>query len=280
MNQSFLALITFIIGIILFLIFIAFVYIWLFVARKQGLRSYVGERPETKRKRPLKERLWSPILKLSDKIGPTAYKYPMFANVEKDKQFLIWAGRPLNLTIEQYYGMRYVLAFGSLLFFWIYQMLGLPFGLPLLLIVPISGFFFPQIWLRLKAKERQEIISVSMPDFLDIVSISLKAGASLDGALRQVVDKMDGPLSEEIGNYNREISLGVPRKNALQRLLDHNYAKELESLVQALIQGDDLGVPISTTFTVQPTIYGKREVLRRKKKQRKLVHKLHSSQHF
>ena len=73
----------------------------------------------------------------------------------------------------------------------------------------------------------------------------------MDSALRQVTEQMDGPLSEEIQRFNREIDLGVPRRQALLNLLNRNTSKELEMLVNSLMQGADLGVPVSTTFRVQ-----------------------------
>lgn len=252
MNEVLVGYVTIIIGLILLALLISFVYIWLYVAKKQKVSDYIGRvRSKNQQKKTLKERLWKPVLKASDYVGPTAEKYPFFVNIEKEKQYLIWAGNPMGISLQQLQGMRYVLGFGSLIAFWLYFMLGLPFGLFLVLLAPIAGFAFPSLWIRYQAKERQETISATMPDFLDIVSISLKAGASLDGALQQVAEKMEGPLSEEISRFNREVSLGVQRKVAFERLLERNYAKELEGLVLALIQGDQLGVSISTTFQTQ-----------------------------
>ncbi|RNA66840.1 type II secretion system F family protein [Alteribacter keqinensis] len=252
MNEGFMSVVTMLNATVLLLLLISFVFIWLYVAKKQKLIRYVGEsKQKKKKKRSLKEKLWEPVLKGSHYVGPTAVKYPLFVNKERDEKQLTYAGHPMRLTLEGFYGMRYLLGFGSLLVFWIYNMMGMPFGLILMLLMPIAGFLFPNIWIRLRAKERQEIISATMPDFMDTVSISLRAGASLDGALRQVSERMDGPLSEEISRFTRETSLGVPRKTAFGQLLERNTSKELESLVTSLVQGEELGVPISQTFNVQ-----------------------------
>ncbi|WP_051314892.1 type II secretion system F family protein [Alteribacter aurantiacus] len=251
MDEMFTSTVAFLFMLILLMILISFIFIWLYVAKKQKLVQYVGEGERKKEKRTMKEKLLGPLIRASEYVGPTALKYPLFVNIENDEKQLIYAGQPMGMTLKTFYGLRYVLGFGSLIIFWAYHMLGMPFGFLLMVIMPVAGFVFPNIWIRLKAKDRQEIISATMPDFMDIVSISLRAGASLDGALRQVSERMDGPLSEEIGRFTRETSLGVPRKTAFQQLLDRNTSKELESLVTSLIQGEELGVPISQTFNVQ-----------------------------
>ncbi|WP_078595336.1 type II secretion system F family protein [Evansella clarkii] len=252
MSENFITFITLLVGIILLFLLAAFIYIWLYVAKKQKLVEYAGEGEEKKKtKVSLKERVGRLLIRGGEYVGPTAVKYPMFENREQDEKLLAYAGYPMGMKLETFYGLRYLLGFGSLIVFWPYQLMGLPFGFLLLVVMPFAGFLFPNVWIRMKAKDRQEIISVSMPDFMDIVSISLRAGASLDGALRQVSEKMDGPLSEEISRFTRETSLGVPRRIAFQELLERNSSKELENLVTSLLQGEELGVPIAQTFNVQ-----------------------------
>jgi tight adherence protein C len=237
---------------ILLFILIGFVYLYLYIAKKDNLIKHLHQREKKKRKkRSLRESMISPLLRAAKYAEPTAKKYPFFANKEQDTLFLTRAGNPLGLTLDQFYGMRFILGLGALFFSSIYSILGMPFSLIVLLIFPIAGFLGPQLWLRMKAKERQESISVSMPDFLDTVSVTLQAGVSLDGALKQVTNQMDGPLSEEIERFNYEIDLGVTRKLAYQNLISRNSSKELEMLVNSLIQGSVLGVPVSQTFRIQ-----------------------------
>ncbi|WP_416148240.1 type II secretion system F family protein [Salipaludibacillus sp. HK11] len=251
-DDALLTLVSLFIGSILLFILLGFIYIWIYVAKKQKFFSYVGDGGKKKRhKRSFGERISGPLLKGAEYVGPTAMKYPFFAKEDRDERFLTYAGNPLGLDLQKFYGLRYVLGFGSLIIFWPYQLIGMPYGNLALIIMPVLGFLVPNLWIRYKAKDRQEVISASMPDFMDIVSISLRAGASLEGALRQVSSKMEGPLSEEISRYTRETSLGVPRKKAFKELLDRNTSKELENLVHSLIQGDELGVPIAQTFNVQ-----------------------------
>ena len=63
--------------------------------------------------------------------------------------------------------------------------------------------------------------------------------------------QFDGPLSEEIDRFKKEVDLGVQRITAYKNLMSRNSSKELHALVNALIQGSSLGVPVSRTFKLQ-----------------------------
>jgi tight adherence protein C len=237
---------------ILIFLFIGFIYLYLFIAKKENLLVSQGYNPKKKKqKAPLRERLLAPVVRWGIKAGPVGMKYPFFADIDKHSQMLKEAGNPLGLQLRDFYGFRFVLALLGLGFGCLYVIIGMPFSLQVLLISIIAGFLGPSAWLYFKAKYRQETISIMMPDFLDTVSVTLQAGVSLDGALNQVTKQFEGPLSEEIDRFNKEVELGVPRLTAYNSLMDRNSSKELHSLVNGLIQGSSLGVPVSRTFKLQ-----------------------------
>lgn len=241
-------------SIILLLVFISFIFIFLYVAKKDNLLKSNGySEKKNKKKQPMRERLIAPFVKWGKKAGPVGINYPFFTDVKKTEVLLNHAGNPLGLHLQDFYGFRFVLAMAGLTFGSLYSLLGLPLAMPIILLSIFGGLFGPIIWIYFKAKSRQEMISVMMPDFLDTVSVTLSAGVSLDGALKQVTKQFDGPLSEEIDRFNKEVELGVPRLSAYQGLIDRSSSKELHSLVNALIQGSTLGVPVSRTFKLQAT---------------------------
>ncbi|WNS75994.1 type II secretion system F family protein [Bacillus sp. DTU_2020_1000418_1_SI_GHA_SEK_038] len=238
--------------LILILLFIGFVYIYLYIAKKEKLLKNQGyQYQKDKKKKSLRERIIQPLVRWGKKAGPVGIKYPFFADITKHERMLKEAGNPLGFHLQDFYGFRFVLGLIGLGFGSFYSFLGMPWGLQILLISILGGFLGPSAWLYFKAKNRQELITIMMPDFLDTVSVTLQAGVSLDNALQQVTQQFEGPLSEEIDRFNREIDLGVPRISAYQSLMDRNSSKELHSLVNGLIQGSTLGVPVSRTFKLQ-----------------------------
>ncbi|GAA0376145.1 hypothetical protein GCM10008968_34880 [Bacillus horti] len=224
----------------------------MYAAKRQNVHAYINKHErEVRSKRKFKEGIQDKLFQAANYVAPTAAKYPLFAKKERDETLLVQAGNPMEMNLKQFYGMRLVVFFIVFFIGWFYFILGFPFRGFVFLISMAGGLFVTNLWIWLKARERQEQISLEMPDFLDTVSVSLVAGASLDGALKHVSEQSEGPLSEEIRRLIRELELGVPRRRAYHNLLKRNKAKELEVLVQALLQGSELGVPVSTTFRVQ-----------------------------
>ncbi|RTR36329.1 pilus assembly protein TadB [Robertmurraya yapensis] len=237
---------------ILILLFIGFVFLYLFIAKKDNLLKANGlTEKKKKKKQNLRERFVMPLVKLGKKAGPIGINYPFFTDIQKTEILINQAGNPLGMHLQDFYGFRFVLAMCGLGFGSFYSFIGLPFAMPVILLAIFGGLFGPNVWIYFKAKNRQEMISIMMPDFLDTVSVTLSAGVSLDGALKQVTKQFEGPLSEEIDRFNREIELGVTRSSAYQGLIDRSSSKELHSLVNALMQGSNLGVPVSRTFKLQ-----------------------------
>ena len=74
---------------------------------------------------------------------------------------------------------------------------------------------------------------------------------TLDGALAQVTQRWKGPLSEELRRLLLEFNLGRGRRVALRALSSRTGVTEIARLVNALIQADSLGIPISRVLQEQ-----------------------------
>lgn len=193
-----------------------------------------------RRLRPLARRLAGPFRFLRPLISP--------GNVG---QKLMWAGYPQELDEEEFFGLQILAGFGLFLLF-------LPVYLPKGwsgLVVPtvglIGGLFGPLIWLEGRATERQREISLAMPEALDILTICVQAGMGFDNALSHIVERLEGPLAEELGLFLKELRMGVPRPECFKRLRNRNNSDELFILIDALIQAHELGVPIAKTLEEQ-----------------------------
>jgi hypothetical protein len=78
------------------------------------------------------------------------------------------------------------------------------------------GFFGPELWLSRRIRARQKAVLLAVPDTLDLLTISVRAGLSFDGALAKVVEKTHGPLSNEFRRALAEIRVGKVRRDALR----------------------------------------------------------------
>ena len=84
-----------------------------------------------------------------------------------------------------------------------------------------------------------------MPDFLDILAVSVRAGLGYRYALRRVSEALEGPASEEMLTVLRQIELGQDRREAFLALRERNRSESLKSFVGAQLQAEELGVPLA-----------------------------------
>ena len=233
------------------LLFAAVSYVT-YQSERQSLRRYLEEEIHPLVEQSGEEGNWlKQLYGWFDRLAPTGEKIQLLSDPEELENILVKAGYPYGLTVDRLQGAKVVGAMIGGGFGLLYFLLGLPMA-PLVLFGGLFGGYMLPIWLvRHWAKRRQEQIRREIPDFLDIMSITLQAGMSLDAALSHYVQTFSGPLSEEFARMNREIRFGVQRESAYRSLMRRTTSPELEALLQSLIQAHNLGTPVSDIFMQQ-----------------------------
>ncbi len=102
-----------------------------------------------------------------------------------------------------------------------------------------------------RIKERQREIQRSLPEVLDLLTVSVEAGLSFDGALVKLAEKMKGPLVDELTRVLQEMRIGIPRKAALSAMAKRCEVEDLSLFVSAIVQADQLGVGIAKVLRIQ-----------------------------
>jgi tight adherence protein C len=113
------------------------------------------------------------------------------------------------------------------------------------------GFVAPDSVLSRRVDERQKEILRTLSDTLDLLTISVEAGLSLNAAIAQVVQNVPGVLSAEFARMLQEIQLGVPRADAFRNLAERTDVEELNAFALAMIQADVFGVSIASVLRTQ-----------------------------
>ncbi|MBI3856454.1 MAG: type II secretion system F family protein [Planctomycetes bacterium] len=113
------------------------------------------------------------------------------------------------------------------------------------------GFMLPDSLISSKAEDRQKEILNSLSDTLDLLTISVEAGLSLNASIAQVVHNVPGVLSQEFARMLQEIQLGVSRSEAFRHLAERTDVDELNAFALAMIQADVFGVSISSVLRTQ-----------------------------
>ena len=112
--------------------------------------------------------------------------------------------------------------------------------------------FSPGAWLRQALKERRQSIESSLPFVLDLLTLSVEAGLDFMTAIQRIVEKRAvDPLAEELVRVFREVLLGKTRKEALKDMAERVGQDDLNSVVHALTQADELGVSIGAMLRIQ-----------------------------
>jgi tight adherence protein C len=125
-----------------------------------------------------------------------------------------------------------------------------------------AGFIAPDSIVNGRVEDRQRQILRTLSDTLDLLTISVEAGLSLNASISQVVQNVPGVLSQEFARMLQEIQLGVPRSDAFRHLAERTDVDELNAFALAMIQADVFGVSIAGVLRTQA------EQLRIKRRQR------------
>ncbi len=125
-------------------------------------------------------------------------------------------------------------------------------AIPLDLLGLLLLYLQPAIWLRKAVEARQRAILRSLPFVLDLLTLSVEAGMDFMSALQRSTEarKID-ELGEEILRVVREIQLGTPRRNALRTMSKRIDLPDVRSVVNALVQADELGVSVGAILRIQ-----------------------------
>jgi tight adherence protein C len=117
----------------------------------------------------------------------------------------------------------------------------------------IIGFLLPDFVLRSKIRKRQEEITDSLPDGLDLLVVCVEAGLGMNAAFVKITEefRLSSPaLSEEFDVVNREMVAGKPRQEALRALSERTGVEDVQSLVAMLIQTEKLGTSLAQSLRV------------------------------
>lgn len=217
---------------------------------------------ESELNQPLFVRVIRPILDDITKIILKVTPKEIISSFEKK---VITAGNPFNLSIKDWINLQVMIILGLPV---VTAFAGTYMGIDIRTIIFISiiemclGMLFPNMLLNRKIKERQKSISNSLPDVLDLLTVSVEAGLGFDGALSKVIDKMPGPIAIEFDNVLNEMKVGKQKRDALKDMAERVNIQDLTTFVGSIIQADQLGVSIGNVLRLQS------EQMREKRRQR------------
>jgi tight adherence protein C len=208
---------------------------------------------------PFAERTLRPLVARLSRMGS---RLSNASSADVAERRLAMAGNPGDLKLTDWVGVKILVGFvvGVILFFVLGVLLfSGAWTSPVILVERLMfglvgfgiGYLVPEFWLGSKIKARQKVILKMVPDALDLLTISVRAGLGFDAALAKVVEKLPGPLTDEFRRALAEIRVGKSRREALRDLVPRTNVAPLSSFIGAIIQAETLGVSISKVLQVQ-----------------------------
>jgi len=230
--------------------------LYLFLTRRSvvqdRLEKLVPKREATKvgitrEKTPLQ----SFLARAGDKL-PTSPK-----ERHKYTQYLVAAGYHRE-SLFIFLGCKFMLAIALPLLFIL--LVTLPKGMVLdsrMLLIEVAlligGFIAPSIYLQRKVSLRTTEIFHTLPDILDLLTICVEAGVSIDAALVKAGESPQfkgNPLAEELKLASMEIRAGKLRSEALKDMAERTMVDDVKAFVTMLIQTERFGTSLSQALRV------------------------------
>jgi tight adherence protein C len=197
------------------------------------------------------DRVLFPLLARSQRMGRRLT--PEDAS-ERIREKLELAGNPRGWTVERVMAGK-VVGFASAL--GVSLVLALILGLSFLptlgfvVLASLAGYMAPNMYLYQQTYDRAEKLQRSLPDAIDLLTISVESGLGFDAAVAQVARNTDGPLADEFARMLQEMQIGRGRSEALRSLATRTNLPDLRSFVSAMVQADAFGIPVGQVLRVQ-----------------------------
>ncbi|MDQ0255743.1 tight adherence protein C [Evansella vedderi] len=164
------------------------------------------------------------------------------------------AGRPFQMQVPNLIFIQLILGIGLFLFVLLLYLPNAERAFNVIffaIVLGVIGAYFPIYFLQSKRKQRMAEIQRMMPDFFDMLNLSVEAGLGLDAALKKIANQVKGPLSEEFLQMLDDVKLGKTKKQAMYDLRDRVPLESFQSMINAIIQADSMGIGMTKVLRAQ-----------------------------
>jgi tight adherence protein C len=118
------------------------------------------------------------------------------------------------------------------------------------------GFLLPDFWLGRKIIARQSKIRRGLPDVLDLLTICIEAGLSMDQATARAAKELtiaQPELCDELNVVVLEQHAGRPRADSWRHLSERTGVDCVRNFVSMLVQAEQFGTSVARTIRIQST---------------------------
>lgn len=117
----------------------------------------------------------------------------------------------------------------------------------------LSGFLMPELYIKNVASKRRDILNHVLPEGLDLLTICVEAGLSIDAAFRRVSREMQSSMPELAAEFEMtaiELTYLPDRQQALENMSERSDSAAVSALVNALRQTEKYGTPLAGSLRI------------------------------
>jgi tight adherence protein C len=200
---------------------------------------------------PFSERFLRPI---TSQLARIFARFTPAAGLESMQTRLLLAGLGQRMTVADFLGIRGLLTIVALVLGAGLAVASNQSTLGFILLLGMFGglaYLLPTMWLRQQITQRRTAIQREIPDAVDLLTITVEAGLGFDLALQRVIRKSRNALTIEFARVIYEMQFGVPRRDALRAMVDRCGVEDLNLVVGAIIQAEQLGASLANVLRIQ-----------------------------
>jgi tight adherence protein C len=224
---------------------------------RNSLRQLEGYEVENVRDQqllaPMAQRALVPVLSNLTELGR---RFTPVGYVDQIRKKFIQSGEGSADAVDRFLAMRVVAVVSLVPGMWFVFILN-PLGFEGMMQLIVAGLVVlvavmgPDARLNRRVQERQHELRVTLPDVLDLLTISVEAGLGFEQALDRVIHAVPGPLSDEFARMLGEVRAGSTRADAMRALEQRTATPEIRAFVLAILQADTFGVSIGRVLRAQ-----------------------------
>ena len=139
------------------------------------------------------------------------------------------------------------------------------------------GYYLPSVVLSRRVASRQQAIFEDFPDTLDLLTVCVEAGLSLDAALMKVCDELrfrSPVVASELELMLLEMRSGFTKEAALHNLALRTGVEDIDAFCAMLIQAERFGTSIGDSLRVLSDMLRTRRRMRAEERAAKIALKL------
>ena len=187
----------------------------------------------------------SPVMRLAARFVPRVRRLIGPGGIRYLQRLIDQAGRPAGVSVDSL--LRSVCWWALLL-------------VPVVILFVVQGQLLPAVLcpgvavllplarISGQGRRRRDSIDRDLPDFLDILAVTVNAGISFRSALARVIDRFEGPISDEVRLTLDQMSHGASTKVAFLAMQRRSGSTAMRSFTTAFLQADELGAPLAETL--------------------------------